>query len=130
MSVRNEQYILIIGGYWGESGSRYPLEKICVLNLDTITFYESKVKLPISARGSCHAVLSSNHALNVIVVLGLVNEFDAEYPMNLIELIAWWFAEENVHVLSNGSRTHCAISVDAILESLSELKLNKKQRGL
>ena len=112
--TKDEKYAIIMGGHdaWHKSN------RIFMFDLDTMSFIESRTKLPF--RGECKAVLMSNDEENDLLIHGFIrrekNTYNMIIPSELIHLIGIRYSNEWVHVISRSKGYHWKLNVDTLFE--------------
>ena len=120
--TRDDRYILIAGGIDTPPPRLRQIEynDIFVLDLNTMEFKESGIKLPFEG-GNCHTLIMENKKENDLLVHGFVRDISKKCNLNISFAlktgIAVFHPREYVHILDrNGS--HWKINLEEILESI------------
>ena len=112
----DEQYVIILGYVGG--GKEYH-DDIFVLDLKTMVFTESNVKLPYQNKMKvCKAVIMSEESEGNLLIHGFIrkvmNMYDIDIPSSLIILICSWYPNEYIYIINAMDGDHWKISVDKI----------------
>ena len=126
--TKDQQYIIILGGYANidaridsnDLGVRRDedFNHILILELRTMRFRESAIKLPFS--GVTKAIIMNKKEENELLIHGYVkqnmNKFNTTMPFVLIKMMTIWHVTEFIHVI-NIQKKHWKINIDKIFES-------------
>ena len=119
---RNEEYLIIFGGE-DIDGDR--IENIFILDLSSMQFYSSRIKL--TCQGRAHAVSMHNERYRLLIsgfVRNISNEYDMNIPMDLVQLLGNYFATDTVYLLENGGKLNRIEMNDILNGKHSDLTLD------